>query len=344
MIGKSYGNHKTQTENLLGFTFRKKYKKMENFIYSLNVTMPIFLVMVIGYVLKQIGMLNDNFVTVANRFNFKVTLPFMLFQDIAGVDIRSVFDIRYVLFCALVSTACFWLVWGGTKLFVKDKTVRGAFVQASFRGSAAVMGLAFIQNIYGSSAMGPLMIVSAVPLYNIFSVIVLTFEANDTEGIDKKQKIRQAAVNICKNPIILSILAGLIVGLLGIQFPVLVNKTISTVAQMATPLALITIGAGFEGRKALAKMKPTIGASLIKLVLQPLIFLPMAVSMGFTGEKIIAILIMLASPTTPSCYIMAKSMHNDEVLTASVVVMTTLLGAVTLTGWIFILKTFGYIG
>ena len=71
---------------------------MENFIYSLNVTMPIFLVMVIGYVLKQIGMLNDNFVTVANRFNFKVTLPFMLFQDIAGVDIRSVFDIRYVLF------------------------------------------------------------------------------------------------------------------------------------------------------------------------------------------------------------------------------------------------------
>ncbi len=317
---------------------------MENFIYSINVTMPIFLVMVIGYILKQIGMLNDNFVTVANKFNFKVTLPFMLFKDIAGVDIKQVFDIKYVLFCAIVSTICFWVVWGTAKLLVRDKTIRGAFVQSSFRGSAAVMGLAFIQNIYGSSAMGPLMIVSAVPLYNIFSVIVLTFEANDSTNIDKKAKIRQAGMNICKNPIILSILAGLIVGLLGIQFPTLVNKTISNVAQMATPLALITIGAGFEGRKALAKIAPTMVASTIKLVLQPLVFLPVAAWMGFTGEKMIAILIMLASPTTPSCYIMAKSMNNDEVLTASVIVTTTLMAAFTLTGWIFLLKTLGYIG
>lgn len=317
---------------------------MENFIYSINVTMPIFLVMVIGYILKQIGMLNDNFVTVANKFNFKVTLPFMLFKDIAGVDIKAVFDIKYVLFCAIVSTICFWVVWGTAKLLVRDKTIRGAFVQSSFRGSAAVMGLAFIQNIYGSSAMGPLMIVSAVPLYNIFSVIVLTFEANDSTGIDKKAKIRQAGINICKNPIILSILAGLIVGLLEIQFPTLVNKTVSNVAQMATPLALITIGAGFEGRKALAKIAPTMAASTIKLVLQPLVFLPVAAWMGFSGEKMIAILIMLASPTTPSCYIMAKSMNNDEVLTASVIVTTTLMAAFTLTGWIFLLKTLGYIG
>jgi predicted permease len=325
------------------FPDRKK-KKMENFIYSINVTMPIFLVMVIGYILKQIGMLNDNFVTVANKFNFKVTLPFMLFKDIAGVDIKAVFDIKYVLFCAIVSTICFWVVWGTAKLLVRDKTIRGAFVQSSFRGSAAVMGLAFIQNIYGSSAMGPLMIVSAVPLYNIFSVIVLTFEANDSTGIDKKAKIRQAGINICKNPIILSILAGLVVGLLGIQFPMLVNKTVSNVAQMATPLALITIGAGFEGRKALAKIAPTMAASMIKLVLQPLVFLPVAAWMGFSGEKMIAILIMLASPTTPSCYIMAKSMNNDEVLTASVIVTTTLMAAFTLTGWIFLLKTLGYIG
>ena len=318
--------------------------KLENFIYSINVTLPIFLVMVIGYILKQTGMLNDNFVTVANRFNFKVTLPFMLFKDISRVDIRAVFDIRYVLFCALVSTACFWLIWGGTKLFVKDKSIRGAFVQASFRGSAAVMGLAFIQNIYGESAMGPLMIVSAVPLYNIFSVLVLTFESNEAESLNKKEKIKQAFINIAKNPIIISILLGLIVGLIGIDFPELIDKTVNSVSQMATPLALITIGAGFEGRKALAKMKPTIAAAMIKLVIQPLLFLPVAAWMGFAGEKIIAILIMLSSPTTPSCYIMAKTMHNDEVLTASVVVATTLLGAVTLTMWIFVLKTVGLIG
>ncbi len=316
---------------------------MENFIFSVNVTIPIFLVMVLGWFLRQIGMLDEHFVTVANRFNFKVTLPFMLFRDISGVDIRAIFDLKYVLFCALASTACFWLIWGGVKLFLKDKSMRGAFVQASFRSSAAVMGLAFIQNIYGSSAMGPLMIVGAVPLYNIYSVIVLTFEGNDAAEGRSTDKIKKACINILKNPIIIGIFLGMIAALLKIQFPTIIDKSINTVAQMATPLALIVIGAGFEGRKALAKIKPTIAAATIKLVVQPLIFLPVAAWLGFSGEKMIAILIMLASPTTPSCYIMAKSMKNDDVLTASIIVTTTLLAAFTLTFWIFVLRTLGYI-
>lgn len=317
---------------------------MENFIYSINVTMPIFLVMVLGYFLKQIGMLDDNFVTVANRFNFKVTLPFMLFRDISTVDIKAVFDLKYVLFCAIVSTICFWTVWAGAKLFLKDKSMRGAFVQASFRGSAAVMGMAFIENIYGSSAMGPLMIVGAVPLYNIYSVLVLTFEANEEDGRQGAGKIKQAGINILKNPIIIGIFLGLVVSLLGVHFPMIVDRTVDNVARMATPLALVTMGAGFEGRKALAKIKPTLAASFIKLVAQTAVFLPIAAAMGFTGEKIIGILIMLAAPTTPSCYIMAKNMKNDGVLTASIVVTTTLLASFTLTGWIYLLKCTGLIG
>ncbi len=321
---------------------------MENFIYSINVTLPIFLVMVLGYFLKQIGMLDDNFVMVANKFNFKVTLPFMLFRDISSVDIKAVFDLKYVLFCAIASSICFWAIWGGTRLFLKDKSMRGAFVQASFRSSAAVMGLAFIENIYGNSAMGPLMIIGAVPLYNIYSVIVLTFEANEEGNAAEKgkdtSKIKQAGINILKNPIIIAIFLGLIVSLIGMDFPVIIDKTVDNVAKMATPLALVAMGAGFEGRKALAKIKPTIAASLIKLIVQPLVFIPIAATMGFDGEKIIGILIMLAAPTTPSCYIMAKNMNNDGVLTASIVVTTTLFAAFTLTGWIYLLKCVGLIG
>ena len=316
---------------------------MSNFMFSLNVTIPIFLVMVLGWGLRQTGMLNDNFAAVANKFNFQVTLPVLLLRDISSVDIRAVFDLHYVLFCALASSACFWLIWAGTRLFLKDRYMTGAFVQASFRSSAAVMGLAFIQNIYGQSAMGPLMIVGAVPLYNIYSVIVLTFEGQQNQNTDKKAKIREACINILKNPIIISIFLGLLISLGRIQFPVMVDKTINNVAQMATPLALVTLGAGFEGKKALTKLKPTLAASLIKLAAQPAVFVPVALVLGFEGEKLIGILIMLASPTTPSCYIMAKNMSNDGTLTASVVVATTLLASFTLTGWIFLLKTLGYI-
>ena len=316
---------------------------MDNFIFSINVTLPIFLVMALGWGLKQIGMLDDNFVKVANKFNFNVTLPFLLFRDISSVDIKAVFDLQYVLFCALASSACFWLIWGGTKLFLKDKYMTGAFVQASFRSSAAVMGLAFIQNLYGQSAMGPLMIIGAVPLYNIYSVIVLTFEGRQEKDVDRAGKIKEACVNILKNPIIITIFLGLVVSLCGLRFPVLVDKTVGNIAQMATPLALVTLGAGFEGRKALAKIKPTLAASFIKLVLQPALLVPLAAALGFTGEKMIGILIMLASPTTPSCYIMAKNMKNDGTLTASIVVATTLLASFTLSAWIFVLKTVGWI-
>lgn len=316
---------------------------LENFIYSINVTIPIFLVMVLGYFLRRRGMLNENFVNVANKFNFDVTLPFMVFRDIAAVDIRSVFDLKYVLFCAIASSVCFWVVWGLAKLFIKDKSLIGAFVQASFRSSAAVMGLAFISNLYGPSAMGPLMIIGAVPLYNIYSVLVLTFEAEDDGRGRDTGKLKEACVNILKNPIIISIVLGLIVSLCKLNFPVLVDNTIDNVAKMATPLALITLGAGFEGREALAKMKPTLWAAFIKLIGQAAIFIPIAIALGFTGEKLIAIMVMLAAPATPSCYIMAKNMKNDGALTASIIVTTTLLAAFTLTGWIFILRSMGYI-
>lgn len=191
--------------------------------------------------------------------------------------------------------------------------------------------------------MGPLMIIGAVPLYNIYSVIVLTFEGTQEEGEKDTSKIRQAAVNIVKNPIIISIVLGMAASLLKLDFPVMIDKTLANVAKMATPLALVAMGAGFKGKEALAKMKPTLVAAFIKLIGQTAVFIPIAAKMGFTGEKIIAILIMLAAPTTPSCYIMAKNMHNDGDLTASIVVMTTLLAAFTLTGWIFILKTLGLI-
>ena len=316
---------------------------MSNLIFSLEVTMPIFLVMVIGWILRQIGMLDEHFVNVANKFNFKVTLPFMVFRDLASVDIRTEFDIKFVLFCAVSTCICFWTIWGAAKLFLKDKDLRGAFVQASFRSSAAVMGLAFINNIYGASAMGPMMIIGAVPLYNIFSVIVLTFEAKNEDGSRDTGKIKEAMVNIIKNPIIISIALGVVAALFEVKFPVVINKTVNSVAQLATPLALVGLGAGFEGKKAIAKMKPTLWASAIKLVLQPLVFVPIAVALGFTGEKLIAILIMLAAPATPSCYIMAKNMKNDGVLTASIIVMTTLFAAFTLTGWMFLLKLLQFI-
>ncbi|MBQ3061038.1 MAG: AEC family transporter [Lachnospiraceae bacterium] len=307
---------------------------MNSFIFSINATFPVFLLIVIGYFLKRFKITTNEFVSITNRINYILTLPALLFIDISKTDIIQVFDLKYVLFCALVTTVSFFSIWGISKKCIKDKSITGAFVQASFRGSAAVLGVAFIQNMYGSSGMAPLMIVGTVPLYNIYSVIVLTFESNN----GSKKSLKSAFVNIITNPIIIAIFAGVIASLLKIDFPFIIDKTLSNIASIATPMALIAIGAGFEGRKAIAKLKPTIISSAIKLVLQPAIFLPIAVMLGFRDQKLVALMIMLAAPTTASCYIMASSTGNDSVLTSSVVVMTTFLSSITLTLIIFILK------
>ena len=129
--------------------------------------------------------------------------------------------------------------------------------------------------------------------------------------------------------------------LLNLHFPSFVNKAIGSVANTATPLALISIGASFEGKKAWKKMKPTLLASFIKLILLVGLFLPLAVFFGYRNQELMALLVMLGSPTTVSSYIMAKNTGNDGILTSSIIVLTTLLSSLTLTLWIFVLKSFG---
>lgn len=312
---------------------------MNSFVFSLNATMPVFLVMVVGYFLRQIGMLNEEFCAVANRYVFKVALPLLLFKDIAGTDLRSDFQPTFMIYCMVVTSIMFLGIWALTAKLMPDKDLVGAFTQAAARSSAAVLGIAFVENIYGDPGLTPMMIVSAVPLFNIYSVIILTFSAKHrTKG---RGAIRTACINVLKNPIILGILAGVPFSLLDISIPTIAVKTVTSIASTATPVALLVVGAGFEGRQALAKLKPTVIASMIKLVALPALFLPAAIVLGFRGPEIVAVLIMLGSPTTVSCYIMAKNMDNDGELTSSIVVLTTLLSSVTLTAWIFLLKVNG---
>ncbi len=323
---------------------------MDSLIYSLNATMPVFLVMAVGYALRLSGMLTDGFVKAADKFNFKVTLPAMLFIDLASTNIREIFDLRYALLCAGITTAMFFGLWLASRLIIKDRSIIGAFVQASYRSSVAVLGLAFIMNIYnGEVGMAPVMIIGCVPLYNVFAVIVLTFEMQG-ERTGTAEHIKKSLKGIASNPIIISILLGTAAALINFNLPTaaaqlapIFTKTIKSIGSLASPLTLITIGAAFEGRKALKKLKPTIAASVIKLIILPAVFLPVAVKMGYRDQALMALIIMLGSPTTPSSYIMAKNMNNDHILTSSVIVMTTLLSALTLTFWIFAARYMGYV-
>ena len=314
---------------------------MENLIFSLNATVPVFLMMLLGLLFRRIGWIDEQFASKMNKFVFMVPLPVLVFEDLATVDFEKVWNVQFVLFCfgatvlSIASAAAVSCLW-------KDKCIQGEFIQASYRSSAALLGIAFIQNIYGNSGMGPLMIIASVPIYNIMAVTVLSFFKPD-RGKMNGALIKKTLKGIATNPIILGILVGVIWSFLDLPKPQILMKTVKNLGVLATPLGLMAMGAAFDEKKAFAKLAPALTAAVMKLLGWGCIFLPIAVMLGFRNQELVAVLVMLGSATTVTCYVMARNMGHEGVLSSSIVMITTFCSAFTLTGWLWLMRSMGLI-
>ena len=165
------------------------------------------------------------------------------------------------------------------------------------------------------------------------AVVVLSFFKPGQNGMDKAL-LKKTLTGIITNPIIIGIAAGLLWSALKLPMPVILHKAVSSIGGVATPMGLMAMGATFDIKKAFGKIKPTVIVA---------VFMPLAVVIGFRREKLIAILVMLGSATTVSSFVMAKNMGHEGVLSSSVVMLTTMCSAFTLTGWLFIMKCFGLV-
>ena len=290
---------------------------------------------------RKLGWMDEVFAAKMNKFVFLVPLPVLLFEQLATVDFSEVWDIKFILFCFVV-TAISITISTLISLLWKDRSIKGEFIQATYRSSAALLGIAFIQNIYGTAGMAPLMIIGSVPLYNIMAVVVLSVFKPGNNSFDKAL-VKKTLKGIVTNPIIIGIVAGFVWSALKLPMPSILHKTVSSIGATATPMGLMSMGATFELRKATSKMKPTIVAVFMKLVGFCAVFLPVAAVLGFRNEELIAILVMLGSATTVSSFVMARNMGHEGTLSSGVIMMTTLLSAFTLTMWLDVLRSFGLV-
>lgn len=317
---------------------------MENLLFCLNATVPIFMLMVLGFFFRRIRLFNDAFVSQANKFVFTIALPVLVFRDLATTDFISAWDTSFVLFCFGITLLCILLAFF-LSLFFRKKYSQGEFIQAAYRSSAALLGIALIQNIYGDSGMAPLMIIGSVPLYNIMAVVVLEFfkpDQGNKKGFDKKL-IFHTLKGILTNPILIGIFLGILWSVLRVPMPKMLDKTLTHVSNLATPLGLMAMGATFDIKRAFGCLQPALLCTFMKLIGFVSLFLPLALALGFRNSQIIAILIMLGSATTVSSFVMAKNMGHDGVLSSSVVMLTTFFSAFTITFWLFLLKNGGFI-
>lgn len=312
----------------------------ENLVFSLNATLPIFLIMVLGFLLSKTSLINDSFANKLNNFVFSVALPVHLFKNLADADFHAVWNGKLVAFCFTVALLSI-LISFAVSFTLKKKSLRAEFTQASYRSSQALLGAALLQNIYGSTDPISLTLIGTVPLYNVAAVILLTTMAPG--GKVNGKTILKTLKGIVTNPIILGIAAGLVWSLIGIPQPVIFQKTVSSIAATATPMGLIALGASINLKKIANCWKPVLLSSCFKLIFFALLFLPMAIFLGYRDEMLVAILIMLASPTTVSAFSMARSMGHDGTLSSGTVMTTTIFSSFTFTIWLYILKTLSLI-
>lgn len=314
---------------------------MSNLIFSLNATLPVFFCMMLGALLKKAGIIDDAFASKMNTFVFKVALPINLFEQLHLVDFFEVWDTSFVLYCFLATAASIAIAYFISR-FLKDRTIRGEFVQASYRSSSSLLGMAYIQNIYGTASTGSLMMIGSVPLYNVAAVVILSLMSPQNTGLDRK-RLKKTLIGIVTNPIILGILIGFVWAMLKIPMPTMFEKTLAWVSATSSPLGLIAMGASLDLKKITGRIRPAIPTIILKLIVFVALFIPVAIAMGFRTEKLVAALIMLGSATTVASYVMAKNMGHEGTLGSTVIMLTTLLSSLTLTFWIWLLRTLGLI-
>jgi predicted permease len=310
---------------------------LDNFLFSLNVVIPVFAVMLLGYVLKKRGVISPGFLSSGNKIVYVVGLPALLFRGVYTTQIGEFMEPGFIAFALVSTIAAFFLIWGASAIFLKEKAVLASFAQGAYRGSFALLGIPLILNIAGAAGMAraAIIVVFVVPLFNVFSILALA------PCTGEKLKVTAIVWTVLTNPSNIMIAFGIVLAVLDLSLPVMISGAINTTANLATPLALLCLGGGMVFHGFDKKFKYAVVGSVIKVVVMPLIFAVAAVALGFRDYELAVLVIKAGIPSAVVGYAMAVQMGGDTYVAGSIVVISTMASVVTLTAFIYALRALG---
>ena len=323
----------------------------ENLAISVNAVLPLIICMAAGYLFRRTKLVDEGFCRKCNTFCFKTFLPLMIFMNVYNSDLESAVQPGAFLFAAAAVLVIFAAAFLIIPRIVKKGSVDSAgspvsaasrqavLIQCIFRSNFVIFGYQVVANVYGAgqAAVASVMAAIVVPLYNVLAVITLEYFTNSKNGL------RPVILGIIKNPLIIGAVAALLFKLSGLTLPAPLYTGLSDMAGMATPLALVVLGGTFHfdalRRNAGALAIGTLG----KIVVPPLVMVPIAAAFGFRDANLLSLVIVFASPAAVNSYTMAAAYSHDPELAGQLVVVTSVLSMVSVFGWIFLLRTLGLI-
>ena len=304
---------------------------------AFQVVLPIFLMLALGYLLRQTGLADEHTLAGCNTLVFRVFLPAVLFRNIYTADLTTAFDGRLMLYTAVATVLIFVLLVLFIPLTEKSNPKRSAMVQGVYRTNFILFSIAITDALYGPGHGGiaALLVAVVIPLSNVLTVLIMEYYRSG------RVEPKRLFAGMARNPLIIGSLLGVLFLLTGWKLPDVVMNTLGDIGGVATPLALIVLGGTFRFQGLGQSARPLMVCLVANLILVPLIFLPPAALLGFTGPQIAALLALFASPTSVSSYALACEMGADGELAGRIVVVNSAASVVTLFLWIFTLSRVG---
>jgi predicted permease len=313
-------------------------------IFSANVVVPIFLLIILGYFLTRIKLWDEHFLKIANNVCFKCLLPVLLFYNVATANIFEVFNLKliiYVCLCACILCGILFLI---VPLFIKDKKRRGVMIQGTFRSNFLLFGVPLGLSIGGNEGAVLAAVVASfyVPVINMLSVISL-YVFSESEN----KSIKSALLGIVKNPLIIGGVSGLIFSLIrnsiGFEIPTMIDTTLFNIKSAATPIAFMILGGDLKFKNMLRNIKVSSLSVLGKVVLIPAMMLTVSALLGFDKLEMAILIAVFATPNAVSSYAMARNYEADYELAGEIITLGTMLSIFTMFVFITLAKTFAWI-
>ena len=296
--------------------------------HALGITVPILIVLLLGALFRQRTWVDTGFVESGNRLLFNVCMPSLLFlatavQPVAASDLPLAL---YGVVATFVTVLLLW--WLAPRIVGREK--RGEFVQCAFRSNMGMIGIALTVNAYGEGALAraSIFVAAMILAYNVLAIVVLTSHPD------------RVLRNLLRNPLLIGILAGIAWQQLRLPMPAILEDSIAYLARMALPLALVCIGASLQWRSLKNSHSDVLWASAFKMLILPAAITIAAVLLGFRGEKLGILFLMVASPTAMVAFVMAREFAARGEMTARVIALTTLVMPVTVTAGYALLASF----
>ena len=317
---------------------------LQDLLFSANVIVPIFLLIMLGYVLTRLKVWDAHFLKVANNVCFKVLLPVLLFYNVATANIFEVFNGKLIIYACLCACGLCALLFLIVPLFVKDKMRRGVMIQGTFRSNFLLFGVPLGLSIGGAAGSVLAAVVAAfyVPVINMLSVISL-YAFSEAEN----KSLKSALLGIAKNPLVIGGMSGLLFSLvrnlIGFELPYMIDTTLSNIKSTATPLAFLILGGDLKFGNMLRNVKFSAFSVLGKIVLIPAIMLPISYLLGFDRLEMAILVAVFATPNAVSSYAMARNYEEDYELAGEIITLSTLLSIFTIFVFITVTKMLGWI-